>query len=99
MQRSATLTIPTPASGPVNAYGKHGKWVRWRVVSLHYDHGWGAQDIFMHVNSGGDKDLSLRTVYNILEIFYGTGDVKTEHSGQRVVEDPTLFLATHPGST
>ena len=69
----------------MNAYGKHGKWVRWRVVSLHYDHGWGAQDIFMHVNSGGDKDLSLRTVYNILEIFYGTGDVKTEHSGQRVV--------------
>ena len=83
--------MSTPASGPVNAYGKHGRWVRWRVVSLHYDHGWGAQDIFMHVNSGGDKDLSLRTVYNILEIFYGTGGL-SETKGPRLWYQYLLML-------
>ena len=68
-----------------NPYGKHGKWARWRVVQLHIDHGWAPAAVHQHINSGGDEDMSLRTVYNIIEGFYLTADVKTEHSGQRVV--------------
>ena len=36
-----------------SAYGKHEKWARWRVVQLHFDHGWDATSVHRHMNSGG----------------------------------------------
>ena len=74
--------MPSPKA---NAYGKHGKWTRWRVVHLSFDHGWDVAEIHDHINSGGDEDMCLRTVYSILHIFETTADVKTENQGQRTI--------------
>ena len=84
-----------------NRYGKHGKWVRWRLITLHYDRAWDCAEVHGH--------LSLRTVYRVIEIFDSTGDVATPSGSIRVVdgsvsadqwayvaglinEDPSLYL-------
>ena len=69
-----------------NRYGKHGKWVRWRIITLHYDRAWDCAEVHGHLNSGGDDDVSLRTVYRVIEIFDSTGDVATPSGGIRVVD-------------
>jgi hypothetical protein len=70
------------------AYGKHGKWARWRMVTLHFDHEFTASEILEHMSSGmpaGEEDLSLSTIYEVLSIFEETNDVMTPGKGHRVV--------------
>ena len=62
--------------------------MRWRIVTLHFDHDCNASEILKHMSSGvpeGEEDLSLSTIYEVLQIFEATNDVMTPGQGHRIV--------------
>ena len=71
----------------MSAYGKHGRRVRWKIVTLQYDHDCTPSEIHGHLSSGlpeGEGDISMATIYEVLRIFEETNDVMTPGGGHRV---------------
>lgn len=69
---------------PRHFYGKHGKYLRWHIITLYFDCGLSPKRIAKQLNGPSPvKLINKETVRRLIVIFEDTSDVKTPCGGVR----------------